>query len=143
MTASTKPTVSFWIISVLALLWNIMGVMAYIMHVTMTPETLQALPAEEQVLYTNVPVWATAAFAIAVWGSTLGCILLLIRKKLATPVFMISFAAILVQMVHQLFISKSIEVYGPGGAVMPVMIILAGAFLIWYSRKATAKGWLS
>lgn len=142
MTTSTKPTATFWIISVLALLWNIMGVMAYIMHVTMTPETLQALPAEEQVLYTDVPVWATAAFAIAVWGSTLACVLLILRRKLATPVFIISFAAIIVQMVHQLFISKSIEVYGPGGAVMPAMIILIAAFLIWYSRKATALGWL-
>ncbi len=143
MTAPTKPTASFWIISVLALLWNLMGVMAYIMHVTMTPEAIQALPAEEQQLYTNIPVWATAAFAIAVWGSTLGCVLLLLRKKLATPVLIVSFVAILVQMIHQLFISKSIEVYGPGGAVMPVMIIVIGAFLIWYARKATAKGWLN
>lgn len=141
-TAPTKPTSAFWIISVLALLWNLMGVMAYIMHVTMTPETLQALPAEDQQLYTNVPTWATAAFAIAVWGSTLGCVLLLLRKKLATPVLIIAFAGIVVQMVHQLFISKSIEVYGPGGAIMPVMVVLIGAFLVWYSRKATAMGWL-
>ena len=141
-TAPTKPTTAFWIISVLALLWNLMGVWAYIDHVTMTSETLLAKPIEEQALYTNVPAWATAAFAIAVWGSTLGSILLLVRKRWATPVFVIAFAGIIVQMVHQLFISKSIEVYGPGGAVMPVMIILIGAYLIWYSRNATAKGWL-
>jgi hypothetical protein len=141
-TAPTKPTTAFWIISVLALLWNLMGVWAYIDHVTMTSETLLSKLPEEQALYTNVPTWVTAAFAIAVWGSTLGSILLLLRKLWATPVFVISFAGIIVQMVHQLFISKSIEVYGPGGAVMPVMIMLIGAFLIWYSRNATAKGWL-
>lgn len=141
-TPSAKPSTAFWIISVLALLWNLLGVMAYIMQVTMTPEALQALPAEQQALYTNVPAWATAAFAVAVWGSTLGCVLLLLRKKLATPVFMIAFAGIIVQMVHSLFISKSIEVYGPGGVIMPVMVALIGAFLIWYSRKTTAMGWL-
>lgn len=119
-----------------------MGVMAYIMHVTMTPEALQALPVEEQALYTDIPTWATAAFAIAVWGSTLGCILLLIRNKFAVPVLSIAFAGILVQMVHQLAISKSIEVYGPGGMIMPVMIIFIGGFLIWYARKARAMGWL-
>ena len=142
-TSINKPASWFWIVSVISLLWNLMGVMAYIMHVTMTPEALQALPVEEQALYTNVPAWATAAFAVAVWGSTLGCILLLLRKKWATPVFVISFAAIVVQMIHQLFISKSIEVYGPGqGYSMPIMIIVIGAFLIWYSRKTTALGWL-
>lgn len=142
MTTSTKPSTVFWIVSVLALLWNLMGVWAYIMHVTITPEALQALPPAEQALYTNVPTWATAAFAIAVWGSTLGCILLLLRRRLAVPVLSIAFAGILVQMVHQLVISKSIEVYGPGGMVMPVMIILIGGFLIWYARKAQALGWL-
>jgi hypothetical protein len=142
-TTPTKPTAAFWIISVLALLWNLMGVMAYIDHVTMAQEALQAKPIEEQQLYTNIPTWATAAFAIAVWVSTLGCILLLLRKKLATPVLIIAFAGIVVQMVHQLFISKSIEVYGPGGAIMPVMVVLIGAFLVWYSRKATAMGWLN
>jgi hypothetical protein len=124
-------------------MWNLMGVMMYIMQVTMSPETLQALPEAEQQLYTNIPMWATAAFAIAVWGSTLGCILLLLRRKLANPVFTIAYFAILVQMVHSLFISKSIEVYGPGQAAsMPIMIILIGGFLIWYSRRATAMGWL-
>jgi hypothetical protein len=142
-TTSTKPSAAFWIISVLALIWNLMGVMMYIMQVTMSPETLQALPEAEQQLYTNIPMWATAAFAIAVWGSTLGCILLLLRKKLANPVFTIAYFAIMVQMVHSLFISKSIEVYGPGQAAsMPIMIILIGGFLIWYSRRATAMGWL-
>ncbi|MFN8337117.1 MAG: hypothetical protein U0U09_18435 [Cyclobacteriaceae bacterium] len=143
MTTTNKPSVAFWIISVLALIWNLMGVMAYITTVTMTPEALQALPPEQQQLYTDIPKWATAAFAVAVWGSTLGSVLMLLRKKFAKPVFAVALAGILVQMTHSLFISKSIEVYGPGGAVMPVMIILIGGFLVWYSRHATEKGWLS
>ncbi|MBT1688640.1 hypothetical protein [Dawidia soli] len=142
MTTSPKPAAWFWIVSILALLWNLMGIMAYIMRVTMTPEALQALPEQERALYTNVPVWATAAFAVAVWGSTLACVLLLIRKKLAMPVFVISFIAILIQMVHSLFISNSIAVYGPGGMIMPVMILVIGLYMILFSRQATSKGWL-
>lgn len=142
MTTSTKPATWFWIVSVIALLWNLMGVIAYIMHVTMTPEALNALPEQERALYTDVPVWATAAFAVAVWGSTLGCILLLIRRKLATPVLVISFIAILIQMIHSLFISNSIAVYGPGGMVMPIMVVAIGFYLIIFSRQATSKGWL-
>lgn len=142
-TATNKPSAAFWIISVLALIWNLMGVMAYITTVTMTPEALQALPAEQQQLYTDVPKWATAAFAIAVWGSTLGAILLLLRKKFAKPVFAVALAGILVQMTHSLVISKSYEATGPGGVAMSVMIIVVGGFLVWYSRYATEKGWLT
>jgi hypothetical protein len=143
MTSSAKPATWFWIVSIIALLWNLMGVAAYIMHVSMTPEALNALPEQERALYTNVPVWATAAFAVAVWGSTLGCILLLIRRKLATPVFVISFVAILIQMIHSLFISNSIAVYGPGGMVMPIMVVAIGLYLIIFSRQAASKSWLA
>lgn len=143
MTTPTKPTTAFWIVSVLALLWNLMGVAAFLGQMMITPEAIAMLPAAEQELYSNVPLWATIAFGVAVWGSALGCVLLLVRKKLAVPVLSIALAAILVQMVHSLAISKSIEVYGPGGMIMPVLVILVGGFLVWYSRKAAAVGWLS
>lgn len=143
MTSTTKPATWFWIVSALALVWNLMGVMAYIMQVTMTPEALQALPENERTLMESVPTWATGAFAIAVWGSTLGSILLLMRKKIATPVLIFSFAGILVQMYYNLFMSKSMEVYGPGGLAMPIMVLIFGAFLIWFSRKATSHGWIN
>jgi hypothetical protein len=119
-----------------------MGVIAYIGQMTMSPEALDALPEKEKMLYQSTPAWATGAFAIAVWGGALGCLLLLLRRKLATTVLIVSFIGIIVQMYHAFFVSNSIEVYGPGGMVMPVMVIVTAVFLIWFSRKATANGWL-
>ncbi|MEO7990129.1 MAG: hypothetical protein ABI663_11340 [Chryseolinea sp.] len=141
-TTDNKPKTWFWIVSAVALIWNLMGVMAYISQVTMSPEALQALPENQRALYESAPSWATGAFAIAVWGGTLGCILLLLRRKLATPVLILSLAGILVQMYHSFFISNSLEVFGPGGLVMPIMIIVIGIWLIWLSRKATTNGWM-
>jgi len=143
MTSANKPPTWFWIVGGISLVWNLLGVMAYIAQVTMSPEALQALPENERTLLESVPTWATSAFAIAVWGSTLGCILLLLRKKLATSVLILAFAGILVQMYYNLFMSKSLEVYGPGGMAMPIMVFAIGVFLIWFSRKSTANGWIS
>jgi len=139
---TNKPATWFWVVSAIALVWNAMGVIAYIAQVTMSAEALQALPENERVLLQSIPTWATAAFAIAVWGGVLGSALLLIRKTWAAPVFIVSFLGILIQIVHSFFMSNSIEVYGPGGMVMPVMVLVFGAFLIWFSRKATENGWL-
>ncbi len=140
-----KPNTPFWIIGIVALIWNLMGVFAYISQVTMTEEALVALPEMERAMYENVPAWATAAFAIAVFAGALGCILLLLRKKLAITVFAISLVAILVQMIYNFFIhlGKATEVYGPESMIMPVMVIIIGFFLVWYSRRCNAKGWLS
>lgn len=144
MTKSTnKPTTAFWIIAVVALIWNLMGVFAYLSQAYMTDEAIAALPEAERAMAENYPAWATAAFAIAVFGGALGCILLLLRKKLANPIFIISLIGILVQMTYNLMISKAAEVYGPGGMIMPIMVILIGFFLVWYSKQSTAKGWLS
>ena len=120
-----------------------MGVFAYLQEAYMTAEDLAALPIEEQALYENIPAWVTAAFALAVFGGALACILLLLRKKLATFVFIISFASILAQMTYNLLMSKAMEVYGPGGMIMPIMVIVIGAYLIWYSKKMDAQGILT
>lgn len=141
--SKNKPTTSFWIIGIAALIWNLMGVFEYLRMAYMTAEDLAALPLEEQGLYDNVPAWVTAAFALAVFGGALGCILLLLRKKLATFVFVISLASILVQMTYNIFISKAMEVYGPGSVIMPIMVIIIGAFLVWYSKKMQGQGLLS
>ena len=142
MESTNKPATWFWIVSAIALLWNLMGVMAYIAQVTMSPEALQALPENERALYESAPAWAIGAFAIAVWGGALGSVLLLLRRKLATSVLIVSFIGIIVQMVHSFGIANSIEVYGPGGMIMPIMVLVIGAGLIWFSRKASTNGWL-
>lgn len=139
---TNKPPVWFWVVSSIALVWNLMGVMAYVSQVTMSPEALQALPETERALYEGLPAWATGAFALAVWGGALGSALLLLRRKLATPILIISLGGVLVQMYHSFFISNSIEVYGPGGMIMPIMVILIAILLILLSRKATSNGWM-
>lgn len=144
MTNSTnKPAVTFWAISSVALIWNLMGVFTYLGQAYMTDEVLGALSYSERVLYESTPAWVTAAFAIAVFGGTLGSILLLLRKKLATSVFIVSLIGILTQMTYNFMMRKAAEVYGPGGMIIPVMVILFGFFLVWYSKQSTTKGWLS
>lgn len=133
----------FWAISAVALIWNLMGVGAYWAHVNMTPEDIAALGEAERALYDSAPAWATGAFAIAVFGGALGSLLLLLRKSWAMPVFVVSLVGVLVQMYHSFFVIDSIEVYGPGGMIMPVMVIAIAALLVWFSKSCKDKGWLS
>lgn len=139
----TKPSTSFWVISVIALLWNAMGVNAYLQQAFMT-DSFKAMYNEEQLkMIAEAPSWATGAFAIAVFGGVLGCILLLMRKQLAKTVFIISLIGILVQMYYNFFVIDSIAVYGPGAMAMPIMVILFAVFLIWYANFCTKKNWIA
>lgn len=135
-----QPTRSFWIISGLSLVWNLIGVGTYLATVMATPESLAALPDAERALYTDVPTWATSAFAIAVFVGVLGSVLLLMRRSLAVQLFIVSLVAIVVQMVHALFLSPMLEVLGGSAAVMPILVTAVGAYLVWFATKEKNKG---
>ena len=133
----------FMVVAAVLLVWNLLGVMAYILQVTMSPETLTALPDEQRQLIENTPAWATAAFAVAVNFGALGCLLLVLKRNLAGLFLQLSLAGVVVQMFHSFFMSKSFEVFGPGGLVMPVMVIVIAIYLVTLAAKAKAHRWTS
>ena len=138
-----KPTGLFWVISSMALVWNLMGVFNYLTQAFMSNEVLATLPKDQQLLYEDVPAWVTAAFATAVFSGTVGALLLLLKKKNASIFFILSFVGIIIQMTYGLLINENTDSYGPLGLLMPLMIIVVGAYLIWYSKKASENRWLS
>ncbi len=144
MRTETKvnPPKWFWVVSVLALLWNLMGVFAYLAQAFMSIEVLEAMSQAERELYESQPPWVTAAFAIAVWAGLLGCILLLIRKKLAKTIFVISLLGVLAQTTYNFFLSNTFEVYGASAMAMPIMIIVVSILLVLFSNKSISKNWL-
>jgi hypothetical protein len=139
MTDSTnKPSALFWVIAIIALIWNGLGVMAYLTRAFITEEMIATLPKEQQAEFlVENPAWVTAAFALAVFGGVLGAIFLLLKKKAATTLFIISAISAIVQHIY-IFMNVEVSSY-----VMPIMVIVVCIFLVMYSKKSTEKGWLS
>jgi hypothetical protein len=136
--SKNKPGTGFWVIAVIALIWNLMGVMAYLTRAFITEEMIAALPKEQQVEFLmENPAWYTAAFAIAVFAGALGALSLLLRKKIASTLFIASTLGAIVQHVY-IFMNVEVLSY-----IMPIMIIVVCLFLVWYSKDATKKSILS
>jgi asparagine N-glycosylation enzyme membrane subunit Stt3 len=133
--SSNKTPIWFWIVSAIALLWNAMGVVQYLQQAYETDSFKEMSTPEQLEMYANLPSWYIAAFALAVFGGVIGCILLLLRKKLAYKVFLISFIAIIVQMSYVTFSLNMAN-------AMTAMIVVVGGLLLWLSKSATKKGWL-
>lgn len=82
MTATTnRPGPLFWIISTVALVWNLLGVAMFTMQLTMSDETRAQLPELERTMYANIPSWYMVAFGIAVFAGALGCVALRYAKN--------------------------------------------------------------
>ena len=141
MTTKNKPSIGFWIIAVIALFWNIMGVIAYLGQVYITDEVLNTMTPEQQELFANTPSWIIGVFAVAVFSGLLACLLLLLRKKWAIPLFLISLLTVLIQTGYGFFATNQAEAYGTvQGIVMPLLILVIAIFLYMYSKKAATNG---
>ncbi len=143
MTANNKPNRWFWIIAVVALIWNAMGVMRYLMQAYDMESFRDQFNSEQLALFDSTPAWGTGVFAVAVFGGLLGCLLLLLRKKFAVILLGLSLLAVLIQMIYAWLATDSIEIFGKvDGIVMPMIVIVIAIFLYYYSKGAAQKGWL-
>jgi magnesium-transporting ATPase (P-type) len=142
MTTSHKPNVLFWVIGIIGLIWNAMGVFQFFAENFMK-ETLYEGYTEEQIaLMDNMPAWISVIFAIAVFSGFLGCVLLVMRKNTAVALFLISLVAVIIQMSYWLFFTNAKKVMGDGVEYMPITVIVVAAILYFYSKHALKKGWL-
>ncbi len=132
----------FRVIAVVALLWFLMDITAFFMRVLMTEESINAMPANQQHLYRNMPVWVNIVFAGEVFGGALGSVALLLRKKWALPLFAVSILGVLSQTLHIWVRSDAISVMGAPAVVMPLVAILIGVGMIVLTKSAIARGWL-
>ena len=130
---------SFWAIGAIALIWNVMGVINF--FVQMNPDVLAAYRESERAIIEGRPAWATGAFAIAVFGGALGCLLLLLRKSAAYYLFIASLLGVIVTMTHTLGVGIDFGLGEILGSIL--MPLVVAVFLIWYSKQAESKGWIS
>jgi hypothetical protein len=129
-------------VAILALLWNLLGCVAFLSDVTLKPEDVARMTPAQQALYAARPAWALAATAIAVWGGAAGCIALIARKRWALPLLAASLAGIVVQDVALFALTNAAAQAGPAVLVLQGLVLLIAIGLVFLARKASARGWI-
>lgn len=129
----------FWIIAILALLFEILGCVMYWTQVSADPATL---PVDQRAMQEAMPVWMTAAYGIAVWVGLAGAVLLLLRHRHAVPLLLISLIAVIVQFGGILVVPELRDMVPPNAYLGPIVIGLIAYGLWHFSRYAAKRGWL-
>ena len=140
---ATKPPVWFWILAVLFVLWNLMGVANYLMSVTATPESLtaQGMDAAQIEFMLNIPPLYAAVFALAVWTGLAASILFILRRRLAVPAFLISLLFVLSSFAFD-FIGGTFEVLGTPYLMIMIFVVVAAVVEYFYARRVRGLGFL-
>ena len=143
-TTANKTPWHLWVIGVSALLWNSMGAFDYVMTQTRNEGYMSGFTPDQLEYFYRFPAWLVADWAIAVWGGVLGALLLLLRKRLAVPVFCVSLIAVAISTIYTYGISNGMEVVGDTiSLVFSAVIFLVALALYFYARKMAGSGVLT
>jgi uncharacterized membrane protein len=130
-----KTPIWFWIVAVLATVWNFGGVYDYVM--TKTSEAYLAAFTPEQIAYfTGFPAWYTAIWAGAVFSAFFASLALLLRSKFAFALFAASLVLFVFNAIYIYGFTEALEIMGAGGSIFSFMIFLSLVGLTWLSRWA-------
>lgn len=140
--ASLKPATWFWIVSILILLWGAMGVFAFYTDVTMSEDMLAAMDDYDRAMYLGRPTWFATVYGLATWGGFLGAVALLLRRRLAIVLFLLSAVAVVVQFGWVFGVTDLIVQKGAWTVIFPIFILAIAIFQIWFANLANKRGWL-
>lgn len=141
-TRRSNTPVWFYAVAGLAVIWNAFGAVDYLMT-QFQVEAYMANFTEAQLAYFyGFPTWFVAVWAIAVWAALIASLLLLIRNRLAAPVFLLSLAGFTINTIYSLAFTPALELMGAGNVVFSGVIFTSLVFFWWFARFSGKRGWL-
>ncbi len=142
-TTRARTPAHLWAVGVVSLMWNSFGCVDYTMSKLDPVAYMQSVGmGEAEIAYTQaLPAWLSAFWALGVWGSLVGSILLLLRSRHAVTAFAVSLLGLAVTQVYNLFDSTVPESMNLGAMMVMNLVIWASLlFFLWYARRMKADG---
>jgi hypothetical protein len=117
-----------------------MGVVQYLVAMGLFGDPLASLDAAERAAAAGIPDWIFIPFAIGTLAGLIGSVGLLLRKRFALRMLLLSLAALAVLEGWILFVSDALDEFG--GPALPLTILAVAALLAWLASHARSRGWL-
>ena len=136
-----KSPLWFKVVVTVALLWNLVGLLAVLADLRLSTAEIAALPEPQQAMYAARPTWSILGSVIAVVGGTLGCLGLLVRQPWALFTLYASLVGVVLQDIGILAVvytatgPKSVPVILQG----VVLLIAVALIVLAHQRVARAS----
>lgn len=138
--SGAKTPKHLWIVGILALLWNLMGVFDYLATQFRFESYMSAFTQEQLDYFYGFPAWAVSGWAIAVWIGLAGTVGLLLRRRWSVVAYWVSLAGLALSSIYTLVMTNGLEIMGSPATFMTVLIWVISIFLVWYSSQQAKKG---
>lgn len=135
-----QPIARWYLIGAVAsVLFMALGCAVYVMHVTADPA---ALPLDQRAAYAAEPSWLTGLNAIAVWVGVIGAILLVLKRRLAETLLLVSFVATLLWLAGLFVVPALRDALSTNDIAVAVIVTLITGTIYSFARHSRQRGWL-
>ena len=135
-----QPIARWYLIgAIVSVLFMALGCAIYVMYVTADPA---ALPLDQRAAYAAEPAWVTALNAVAVWVGLIGAVLLVLKRRLAETLLLVSFIATLLWLAGLLLVPALRDALSTNDVAVAVVVTLITGTIWSFARHSRQRGWL-
>lgn len=137
---SKRPLAAwFWLAAVASLLFMGVGCAGFVIDRMTDPATL---PLDQRVVALARPAWMVIAYGVAVWSGLAGAILLLLRRKAAQPVLLVSLGGAVLTFLPYAIVPGIRDNITTNDIAFAIAIIAITWTIFWFARHSAQRGWL-
>ena len=137
---SPQPIARWYMIgAIAALLFMIAACVMYGLHVATNP---QSLPVDQRTVFEAEPLWVTSAFGFGAIAGLVASAMLLLRRKIAQPLMLISLVAMLAWLAGLLLVPGLRDVVTANDIAVGVIVAAITWTIFWFARHSNQRGWL-
>lgn len=137
---ATRPPAHLWVVGIISLLWNAFGGYDYVMSRLRDPAYFANFPPDMLPYLDSMPAWVTAFWAIGVWSSVAGSVLLLARSRHAVTAFAVSLAGLVISTAWQWANPMPASLTTPPMLVMQAVVYAGLLLFLWYAGRMKRGG---
>jgi hypothetical protein len=137
---SPQPVAAWFMIAAIAsLLFMGLGCITYLTHVFANPATM---PLDQRAAFEAEPAWVTGAYAVAVWIGLIGAVLLVMRRRVAEGLLLVSLIAVLVWLAGLLLVPQLRDNMSANDLIVALVVAALTWTIYWFGRHSRQRGWL-
>ena len=125
--------------AVVSLLLMLLGCLGYGMHL-MTDRA--ALPLDQRAMFDAEPAWGPAALGIAAALGTVGSLFLIMRRKAAEPLLLLSLLGTLIWFASLFAVAPLRDLLSTSDIAAAIVVLALSWTIFWFARHSRQRGWL-
>lgn len=126
--------------SVTAIIWFVLGIMAYLSLTFMPKEALDNLPPDDSRMIYTLPQWFYVSYSVAVFAGFIGSVALFLQKKISILFFGLSLLGTLGILYYKFTIDMRTFIYGSPNTILALCVLIVVIGLLVYSYNLKKKG---